>query len=200
VKFRQANTSDGILYDSFTGRVFAFNKRGNSVSVFGAADGKEAGTIELGGDPEFPATDGKGTVWVNLEHVSTLVRIDARKLTVTGRWPTDPCEGPGPMAIDQKNRRLLIGCNNEHVGSPMMAVADADSGKIITTAPIGPHVDATAFEPSTGLIFNANNGSVTVVHQISGPHRSQVPRRLVQHRPCYPAPSRCWCSVSRVHR
>ena len=71
------------------------------------------------------------------------------------------------MAIDRKNRRLLIGCNNEHVGSPMMAVADPDSGKILTTVPIGIHVDATVYEPSTRLVFNANNGSVTVIHQDS---------------------------------
>jgi hypothetical protein len=71
------------------------------------------------------------------------------------------------MAIDRTHRRLFIGCNNEHVGRPMMAVADPDSGKILTTVPIGPHVDATAYEPSTGLIFDANNGSVTVIHQDS---------------------------------
>jgi DNA-binding beta-propeller fold protein YncE len=165
---------DGVLYDSATGRVFAFNKHGNSVSVFGASDGKVAGTIELGGDPEFPVADGKGNVWVNLEHVSTLVRIDSRNLTVTGRWPTAPCEGPGPMAIDRKNNRLFIGCNNEHVGSPMMVVTDPESGKIIVHVPIGPHVDATAFDPSTGLIFNANNGSVTVVHQDSADDYSVV--------------------------
>jgi hypothetical protein len=93
--------------------------------------------------------------------------MDARTMEVTGRWPVDPCEGPSSMAIDRKNRRLLIGCNNEHVGSPMMAVADPDSGKIITTVPIGIHVDATVYEPATGLVFNANNGSVTVIHQDS---------------------------------
>ena len=66
------------------------------------------------------------------------------------------------MAMDRERRRLFIGCN-----SKVMAVADADSGKIITTLPIGPHVDATAFDPETGLIFNANNGSVSVFHEDS---------------------------------
>ena len=161
------NGPDGVLYESVTDRVFAFNKEGNSVTVFKASDGEVVKTIELGGGPEFPVSDGEGTVWVNLEHKSTLVRIDARSLNITGRWPDDPCEGPSSMAIDRKHRRLFIGCNNEHVGSPMMAVADPDSGKILTTVPIGPHVDATAYEPSTGLIFDANNGSVTVIHQDS---------------------------------
>ncbi len=67
------------------------------------------------------------------------------------------------MAIDRKHRnRLFIGCGNE-----VMAVANPDTGKIITTLPIGPDVDAVAFDPSTGLIFTANDGSVTVIHQDS---------------------------------
>ena len=153
---------DGVLYDSVSGRVFAFNHHGDNVTVFGASDGKVADTIELGGEPEFPVNDEKGGVWVNLEDKSTLVRLDAQSLKVISRWPTAPCEAPSSMAIDREHRRLFIGCNNQ-----LMAVADADSGKIITTVPIGPHVDATAFEAATGLIFNANNGSVTIIHQDS---------------------------------
>src|SRR6202047_2292882 len=96
-------TPDGILYDSATGRVFALNKHADSVTAIEAADGKVAGTIELNGDPESPVSDGKGNVWVALEHWSTLVRIDGRNLTVTGRWPTGPsCDHPAPMAIDRK--------------------------------------------------------------------------------------------------
>jgi DNA-binding beta-propeller fold protein YncE len=156
-------TPDGIVYDSFTGRVFALNKHGDSVTSFDAADGKVAGTIDLRGDPEGPVSDGKGTVWFNLEHWNTLVRIDARKLTVTGQWPVpSSCDHPGPMSIDRKNRRLFIGCGNE-----VMAVANPDTGRIIMTLPIGPDVDAVAFDPSRSLIFTANNGSVTVIRQDS---------------------------------
>jgi DNA-binding beta-propeller fold protein YncE len=151
---------DGILFDSGSGRVFAFNHHGNNVTVFGASDGKVADTIELGGEPEFPVNDGKGSIWVNLEDKSTLIRLDASSLKVTGRWQTTPCDAPSSMAIDREHRRLFIGCN-----SKIMAVADADSGKIISTLPIGPHVDATAFDRESGLIFNANNGTVTVIHQ-----------------------------------
>jgi len=85
---------DGILYESVTGRVFAFNKRGDSVTVFNASDGTLVKTVELGGGPEFPVSDAQGNVWTNLENKSTLIRMDARTLAVTGRWPVDPCEGP----------------------------------------------------------------------------------------------------------
>jgi hypothetical protein len=49
-----------------------------------------------------------------------------------------------------------------------MAVMNADTGQVITTLPIGDHVDATAFDPETKLIFNSNGeGTITVIRQDS---------------------------------
>lgn len=49
-----------------------------------------------------------------------------------------------------------------------MAVMNADTGQVIATLPIGDHVDATAFDPGTKLIFNSNGeGTVTVIQQES---------------------------------
>ena len=49
-----------------------------------------------------------------------------------------------------------------------MAVVNAETGKVITTLPICDHVDATAFDPQTGLIFNSNGeGTISVIHQDS---------------------------------
>ena len=79
-------------------------------------------------------------------------------------WPLAPCEDPSGLAIDQKNRRLFAGCGNK-----MMAVIHADTGKVITTVPIGPGVDANAFDPETQLAFSSNggDGTLTVVHEDS---------------------------------
>ncbi len=152
---------DGIIFDPATSQVFAFNGGSNSVTVISAADGKVAGTVDLGGGPEFAVADGQGHVFNNLEDQNQVVKIDSAKLVVEQRWPLSPCEAPSSMAMDRPNRRLFIGCR-----SKVMAVVDADSGKVITTVPIGDHVDATAFDPDSRLIFNSNGeGTVTVVRQ-----------------------------------
>ena len=78
----------------------------------------------------------------NLEDKSELVKIDARKLKVDARWPLAPCQRPSSMAMDRADRRLFIGCR-----SRVMAVVNADNGHVITTLPIGDHVDATSFDP-----------------------------------------------------
>ena len=65
--------------------------------------------------------------------------------------------------MDRKNRRLFVGCDNK-----MMAVVNADSGKIVATLPIGEGVDATAFDDETGFAFaSCGEGVLTVVHEDS---------------------------------
>jgi DNA-binding beta-propeller fold protein YncE len=152
---------DAIVYDPATKRVFAFNGGSNSATAIDADNGKVAGSVDLGGGPEYAAADGKGFVYDNLEDENQVVKIDSHKLTVTERWPTAPCSAPSSMAIDRANRRLFLGCR-----SKVMAVMNADTGKVITTLPIGDHVDATAFDEESKLIFNSNGeGTITVIHQ-----------------------------------
>ncbi len=161
---------DAIIYDPATSRVFAFNGGSNSATAIDAATGKVAGTVNLEGGPEFAAADGNGFVYNNLEDESLLLRINSRELKVEQRWPTAPCGSPSSMAMDRPNRRLFLGCR-----SKVMAVVNADTGKVITTLPIGDHVDATAFDPETKLVFNSNGeGTITVVHQDSPDKYSAV--------------------------
>ena len=161
---------DAIIYDPATSRVFAFNGGGNSTTVIDAATGTVAGTVNLEGGPEFAAADANGYVFNNLEDESLVLKINSRELKVEQRWPTAPCASPSSMAMDRASRRLFVGCR-----SKVMAVIDADTGKVITTLPIGDHVDATAFDPETKLIFNSNGeGTITVIHQDSADKYSAV--------------------------
>lgn len=152
---------DAIIYDPATARVFAFNGGSDSATVIDAKDGKLTGTVNLGGGPEFAASDGKGYVFDNLEDEGLVLKIDANKMTVEQRWKV--CDAPSSMAMDRENRRLFIGCR-----SKVMAVMNADTGQVVTTVPIGDHVDATAYDAETKLIFNSNGeGTVTVIRQES---------------------------------
>jgi YVTN family beta-propeller protein len=154
---------DAIIYDPATSRVFAFNGDGNSATAIQAADGKVAGTVDLGGGPEFAVADGSGYVYNNIEDASLVLKINARSLKVEQRWPTAPCASPSSIAMDRPNRRLFVGCR-----SKVMAVMNADTGQVITMLPIGDHVDATAFDPESRLIFNSNGeGTITVIHEDS---------------------------------
>ena len=140
-KVKVGDNPDAILYDPATKRVFTFNGKSHDATAIDAEKGTIVGTIKLEGKPEFAVTDEKGGVFVNLEDKSELLALDPDKLAVKSRWPLAPCEEPSGLAIDRKNRRLFAGCDNK-----VMAVVDADSGKVITTLPIGGGVDATAYD------------------------------------------------------
>ena len=162
-KVKAGDNPDAILYDPATKRVFAFNGRSHDATAIDAAKGTVLGTIKLEGKPEFAVSDGKGEIFVNIEDKSQLDAIDPAKLEVKSRWPLAPCQEPSGLAIDRKNRRLFAGCDNK-----MMAVVDADSGKVLATPAIGDGVDATAFDESTSLAFaSCGEGVLTVVREES---------------------------------
>jgi DNA-binding beta-propeller fold protein YncE len=163
-KVKVGDNPDAILYDPATRRVFTFNGRSQDSTAIDGATGKVLGTIKLDGKPEFAASDAKGEIFVNIEDKSELVAIDPNKLQVQATWPLAPCTGPSGLSMDRKNRRLFVGCDNK-----MMAVVDADSGKVLATPAIGDGVDATTFDPETGLAFAScgADGVLTVVKEES---------------------------------
>jgi DNA-binding beta-propeller fold protein YncE len=163
INLQDAQNPDAILYDGASKRVFTFNGRSKNSSVIDAETGKLVATIPLDGKPEFAVADGKGTVFVNIEDKSELTRINSHKATVVKTWPLTPCEEPSGLAMDPQHRRLFAGCHNK-----MMAVVDADSGKVIATPAIGEGVDANAFDSARKLAFSSNgDGTLTVVHEDS---------------------------------
>lgn len=154
---------DAIIFDPATKRVFAFNGRSSNATVVESKNNSVAGTIDLGGKPEFAAADGKGKVFVNLEDKSSLVEIDSNDLKVLNTWPLAPCESPSGLAIDADHEVLFAGCDNQ-----LMAVVDGNTGKVITTVPIGKGVDATAFDKGVKQAYSSNGeGNITAVKEAS---------------------------------
>jgi YVTN family beta-propeller protein len=159
----QAGTNpDAIVYDPASKRVFAMNGRSSNSTAIDAATGKVVGTIALSGKPEFAVADGAGHVYVNIEDKSEMWQIDSQKLTATTHWSLAPCKEPSGLAMDLEQRRLFSGCDNK-----MVAVVDADTGKVIATPEIGDGVDANGFDPGTGFAFSSNgeSGTLTVIHE-----------------------------------
>ncbi len=156
---------DAIVYDPVSKRVFTFNGRGSNATAIDAATGQVQGTIALPGKPEFAQTNGKGLVYVNIESdTGQIVVIDTRAMKEVKRYWLTGCSEPSGLAYDRANARLFSVCDNE-----VMAISDPAAGTVIATLPIGPGVDAAAFDPKTRLAFasNGGDGTLTVVQQES---------------------------------
>jgi len=154
---------DIVIYDSASQRIFTFNGKSSDTTAIDASTGKVVGHLSLDGKPEFAVVDGRGTVFVNLEDKNMLESFDSKTLKMKARWTLSPCEEPSALAIDIQNNRLFAGCGNK-----IMVVVDAGSGHVITTLPIGDHVDGAVFNPNTQEIFFSNgDGTLTVIHEDS---------------------------------
>jgi DNA-binding beta-propeller fold protein YncE len=150
---------DAILYDPATRSVFVMNNGSDSITVFEAESLKLRGTLALSGAPEFPQTDGKGTLFVNLEDRNAIAVIDMKALKVVKEWSLAPAATPTGLAIDVEHRRLFSGCRSKH-----LVVADMDFGKTVATLPIGEGVDACAYDPATHRIYaSCKDGTVSVI-------------------------------------
>ena len=156
-----AEDADAIIYDSASNRVFTFNGDAHSSTVIDPDAGTRVATVDLGGKPEYGAAAGDGKVYANLTDTSEVVEIDAKAAKVLRRWPTAPCKQPVAMAIDAAHHRLFSGCR-----SGVMAVSDYQSGRLVTTVPIGTGVDGAGYDPASADAFASNaDGTLTVMHQ-----------------------------------
>ncbi len=177
----------GVLAVPEAGRGITTNGRSNSVTIFDLktlspivelptgknpdallydeiAAGKIVGTVDVGGSAlEAGASDGKGTIYVNLEDSSEIVSFDARTLAVKNRWKVSPGEEPTGLALDTRTHRLFSVCHNE-----LMMVVDSESGKIVAQVPIGKRVDGVVFDPTLKMVFSSNGeGTMSVVQEVS---------------------------------
>jgi len=150
---------DGIVFEPVSKTVWAFNGHSNDVTVIDTTKQKVIATVALPGKPEFPVADGTGTIFVNIEDKSAIVRLDAKNPTITATWPIRPCESPSGLAIDRDSRRLFAVCDEKK-----MAIVDANTGKVIATPVIGDNPDAAAYDPKNKLAFASNgDGTLTVI-------------------------------------
>src|SRR2546421_108986 len=158
-KIEVMGNPDGMMFDPFNGHVHVLSHQMPYDTVINAADGTVVGTIDLGGQPEQAASDGNGTIYVDLEDKSAIAVVDAKTNTVKAKFDIAGSGGTcAGLALDTKNHVLFAACRNPQ----NMVILNAKDGKIITTIPIGPGTDGAAFNPKTMEAFSSNGGDGTL--------------------------------------
>jgi DNA-binding beta-propeller fold protein YncE len=154
---------DAIMYDQFSKKVFVFNGRSANATVLDAVTNEVVATIVLEGKPEFPVSDGKGKVYVNIEDKSLISVIDVQTLKVEKSWPIAPGEEASGLALDNETHLLFAVCSNK-----LMVVVDAIDGHVVTSLPIGDGCDGVKFDPGMRRAYSSNgDGTMTVVQELN---------------------------------
>jgi hypothetical protein len=143
--------ADGIIFDKASGLVLVVSGDNGVLMTLKPDVDPKTGTIdppiELGGKPEFLASDEAGKIYINLVDKNQVAVVDIKARKVLAHWPVAPGGAPVGMSIDRKNHRLFVGCRNPQ----KLIVMSTDDGKVLADLPIGAGVDATKFDGSQAL-------------------------------------------------
>ena len=165
-KVRVGDDPNGIIYDPHSHRVFSADRGSKRMTAIDVKSGKIVATSpDLAGRTEHLAADGKGQVFLNMQDLGTLLKLDAQTLKVMETWPLAGCGQPSSMDIDRARMRVFIGCR-----SGVLIVVDGTNGRIVASQPIGMGVDALEFDASKKLIFvstGGGDGVLSIFHEDS---------------------------------
>ena len=166
---------DGM--DNFGGKVWVFSHQPPYATVIDAAQGTVAGTIDLGGAPEQAASDGKGTVYVNISNKSNVAVVDAKTMAVTAHYDltSTGVTGGSGLALDAKNGILFAYYRQP---KPTVVILSAKDGKILTTLPTGNQVDTVTFNPKTMEAVSAEGGGTMTFIKENSPTDFSVEQTL----------------------
>ena len=164
---------DGAVYDPVSKLVFAMNHDSGNSSVIDVATRKPVANIQIGGELEFPVSDGAGKVFVNVADVPEIAVIDVKTRKVAARYKLNGCEDASGLAYIADAKLLISACANGAA-----KVVRADNGADVATLPIGRGPDAVIYDPSRKLAFIPCGGSgVLEVISLADPAHISV----VQH-------------------
>jgi DNA-binding beta-propeller fold protein YncE len=170
-EIKNSPDTDSIVYDPASKLIFTFNGDSKNATVIDPVKETVVKVIDMGGGPEQPVADGKGTIYDNNEEKNDVAVIDTKTLTIKTRWPVAPAGTPVGMAMDREHRRIFSGGR----GPQFLVVMDADSGKVLQSLPISSGVDGNVFEPETGLLFvSTRAGKLHIFHEDSPDKLTEV--------------------------
>ncbi len=154
--------ADNVRYDSTTKQIYVGFGSGG-IGIINAADGKRVGSIKLAAHPEAFELEKHGRrIFVNVPNAGHVAVIDRDKDEVTATWKTDGASANFPMAFDEANHRLFIGCR---VPSKLV-VLNTESGEVVASIDISGDSDDVFYDSRHHRIYAiCGAGKIDVIEQ-----------------------------------
>jgi len=154
--------ADNVRYDDSSKRIYVGFGSGG-IAIINAPDGKQVGSIKLTAHPEAFELEKKGNrIFVNVPNSRHVAVIDRDKGEVVTTWKTDLAFGNFPMALDEANHRLFIGCR---VPSKLV-VLSTDSGGIVAKIDISGDPDDVFYDSKRHRIYAiCGAGKIDIIEQ-----------------------------------
>jgi len=139
--------ADNIRYDEAAKKIYVGYGSGG-IAVVNAADGKQVRSIKLSAHPEAFELE-KSRIFVNVPNSRHIAAIDPDKGQVIATWKTDLAFGNFPMALDEANHRLFVGCRMPS----KLVVLNTESGEVVTKIDISGDPDDVFYDKKRHRIY-----------------------------------------------
>ncbi len=122
---RLGDDSDNVRYDGTAKRLF-IGFGGGALAVVSPADGKVLAEAKLSGHPESFQLERSGSrAFVNVPTANHIAVVDRTAMKVVATWPVASAKSNFPMALDEPNHRVFVGCRRP----AKVLVYDTTTGK-----------------------------------------------------------------------
>jgi len=163
--------ADNARYDKRARRVYVGYGDG-ALAALDAKTGAKTANIKLAGHPEaFQLEENGNRIFVNVPSAGQIAVVNRENQTVTATWPTTGAGGNFPMALDEANRRLFVGCRSP----ARLLVYDTDSGKLVANMEINGDNDDLFYDAKRKCLYlSCGEGFLDVMAQRDADHYETI--------------------------
>ena len=157
--------ADNVRYDVADKKIYVGFGTGG-LAIIGASAGQEIGSIKLAAHPEAFVLEQSGSrIFVNVPNARQVAVVDRKQGKVIATWKTDLAFANFPMALDEINHRLFVGCRMPS----RLVVINTESGDVVSKVDLSGDADDLFYDQRRHRIYaTCGAGKIDVIEQASG--------------------------------
>lgn len=154
--------ADNVRVDSAEKIVYVGYGDG-ALAAIDASTARHVGDIKLPGHPEsFQLEEQGDRIFVNVPNAKQITVLSRKTGSVVATWPMTKFHANFPMALDEENHRLFIGCRRP----ARLVILDTESGRLIADLEISGDTDDVFYDPKLKLVYiSCGAGFIDVISQ-----------------------------------
>jgi DNA-binding beta-propeller fold protein YncE len=172
IKF--SGDADNTRYDPASHQTFVAHDE-KALGIIDAKTYAVSPDLKLPGTAEGFQVEGKRPrLYLNIPNPSQVLVIDTRKKEVIAKYPVTLASGAHPLAIDEENKRIFLGCRTE----PMVVVMDSETGKEVVSVEIPKDIDDLHYDSKRKKLYaSCGEGFLAVIRQV-GPDKYELEEKI----------------------
>jgi len=154
--------ADNVRYDESAKKIYV-GFGGGGIATIDATNGKQIGEIKLSAHPEAFELEKLGKrIFVNIPNARHVAVVNSEKGEVVATWKTDLAFSNFPMALDETNHRLFVGCRLPS----KIVILNTDSGAVVARIDICGDADEIFYDSKRRRLYAVcGAGKVDIIEQ-----------------------------------